>query len=311
MEVCLPLRDHSVSPCRSRRRRCAKTVTQPIVPHAGAPPCLYACLDGQRDASTCGRQSKGWGSQDDDGGVVGCGDGGEGSTGAARRPRPTGLFDVLARPGPRQAGGVDPRGAARRCGAVRGAGADGRGNDAVARQHRPGRRRGDAVDARGPRIRAQARAREGQRRLRRGDHRLPAVARRAHPQRADRRGRRDGAAAVRDAGTPRRRPVPADDHRRSADHQRRPQAARRASHAVRLTHHTQPRRAARRRRPLRPAGAGSADSAHRSVRRGHRIGCLGDRRQEEQGRVAYRELATALLKHWKSGKALPTFAPEV
>ena len=25
---------------------------------------------------------------------------------------------------------------------------------------------------------------------------------------------------------------------------------------------------------------------------------------------AYRELAAALLKHWKSGKALPTFTPE-
>jgi chromosome partitioning protein len=33
--------------------------------------------------------------------------------------------------------------------------------------------------------------------------------------------------------------------------------------------------------------------------------------RKNKGAAAYRELATALLKHWKSGKALPTFAPEV
>lgn len=33
--------------------------------------------------------------------------------------------------------------------------------------------------------------------------------------------------------------------------------------------------------------------------------------RKNKGGNAYRELATALLKHWKSGKALPTFAPEI
>ena len=33
--------------------------------------------------------------------------------------------------------------------------------------------------------------------------------------------------------------------------------------------------------------------------------------RKNKGAMAYRELAAALLKHWKSGKALPTYTPEV
>jgi chromosome partitioning protein len=33
--------------------------------------------------------------------------------------------------------------------------------------------------------------------------------------------------------------------------------------------------------------------------------------RKNKGTVAYDELASALLKHWKTGKALPTFAVEV
>ena len=33
--------------------------------------------------------------------------------------------------------------------------------------------------------------------------------------------------------------------------------------------------------------------------------------RKNKGALAYRELATALLKHWKSGKALATFTPDV
>jgi chromosome partitioning protein len=33
--------------------------------------------------------------------------------------------------------------------------------------------------------------------------------------------------------------------------------------------------------------------------------------RKSKGSTAYRDLAAALLKHWKSGKALPTFAPEI
>ena len=99
--------------------------------------------------------------------------------------------------------------------------------------------------------------------VRRRHHRLPALAGRADPQRADRRRRGDRAVAVRDAGPPRRRAVPAHRRRRSADHQPESAAAGRIADAVRLAHHPHPRRAARRRRPLRPAGAGSARSRAR------------------------------------------------
>ncbi|MGE2720970.1 ParA family protein [Mycolicibacterium celeriflavum] len=33
--------------------------------------------------------------------------------------------------------------------------------------------------------------------------------------------------------------------------------------------------------------------------------------RKNKGAVAYRELAAALLKHWKNGKPMPTFAPEI
>ena len=33
--------------------------------------------------------------------------------------------------------------------------------------------------------------------------------------------------------------------------------------------------------------------------------------RKTKGGNAYRELAAALIKHWKSGRALPTFAPEI
>jgi chromosome partitioning protein len=33
--------------------------------------------------------------------------------------------------------------------------------------------------------------------------------------------------------------------------------------------------------------------------------------RKNKGAYAYRELATALLKHWKNGKALATFTPEI
>ena len=33
--------------------------------------------------------------------------------------------------------------------------------------------------------------------------------------------------------------------------------------------------------------------------------------RKNKGAIAYRELATALLKHWKTGKALPTYTPDV
>jgi chromosome partitioning protein len=33
--------------------------------------------------------------------------------------------------------------------------------------------------------------------------------------------------------------------------------------------------------------------------------------RKNKGAAAYRELASALLKHWKNGKALATYAPEL
>ena len=53
-------------------------------------------------------------------------------------------------------------------------------------------------------------------------------------------------------------------------------------------HHPHPRRAARRRRPLRPAGAGPADPAHGPFRRGQRFGLVGDGRAQEQRRGGLR-----------------------
>ncbi len=194
-----------------------------------------------------------------------------------------------------------------------GAGVDVGGNDADAGQHRPGRRRGDAADAGGPRIRAQARARPRVGwRLRRGDHRLPAVAGRAHPQRADRRRRRDRAAAVRDAGPPRCRPVPAHDHRRPADHQRRPERC--SARCPRCTTRAPPTAAT-------CCSTSPTATTCRCWRRRFRAPCGSPRRPRRARRCwpAARTRAhtptgswrAALLKHWKSGKALPTFAPEV
>jgi chromosome partitioning protein len=33
--------------------------------------------------------------------------------------------------------------------------------------------------------------------------------------------------------------------------------------------------------------------------------------RKNKGANAYRELASALLKHWKTGKALSTYAPDI
>ena len=64
-----------------------------------------------------------------------------------------------------------------------------------------------------------------------------------------------------------------------------PAVTRRAADAVRPAHHPHPRRAARCRRPLRPAGAGAAHPAHGAFRRGQRVGLVGVGRTQEQGRV--------------------------
>jgi len=61
-----------------------------------------------------------------------------------------------------------------------------------------------------------------------------------------------------------------------------------------------------------PAGAGTADPADRAVRRGQRLGGVGAGQQEEQGRSRLpASWPPALLTHWKSGKALTTFTPDI
>ena len=90
---------------------------------------------------------------------------------------------------------------------------------------------------------------------------------------------------MRNVGASRRRPIPSHGRRRPADHQPCPAVTRRAADAVRPAHHPHPRCAARCRRPLRPAGAGAADSAHGAFRRGQRVRLIGDGRAQEQGRV--------------------------
>ncbi len=64
-----------------------------------------------------------------------------------------------------------------------------------------------------------------------------------------------------------------------------PETAGCAADAVRPTNHAHPRRATRRRGPLRPAGAGATHSANGALRRGQRVGLVGVGRTQEQGRV--------------------------
>ena len=91
-----------------------------------------------------------------------------------------------------------------------------------------------------------------------------------------------------------------------------PQAAGCAADAVRLANDPQPRRAARRRRPIRPAGAGAADPAHGAVRRGQRVGCVGDCRPEEQGRTSpTANWPTRCSSTGRPARRWPTFTPEV
>ena len=124
-------------------------------------------------------------------------------------------------------------------------------------------------------------------RLRLGPARLPAVARRAHRRRADRRRRRADPAAVRDAVAPRRRPAARHRARRTPLHQPRPRGLGRAADAVRRAH--QPRAGGARDdlRDLRPRGDRAADPEDHQVRRGagRRPVDPGDQPQQ-QGRRA-------------------------
>ena len=108
--------------------------------------------------------------------------------------------------------------------------------------------------------RSRARAQGGAGRPRRGDRvrlgaaRLPAVARRAHRGRADRRRRRTHPAAVRDALPPRRGPAARHRPRRAPLHQPRPRGVGRAADVVRRPHQPRAHRAGDDLRDLRPRG---------------------------------------------------------
>ena len=111
----------------------------------------------------------------------------------------------------------------------------------AALQHRPVRRRGAAGPRGGPRADPAAGAGAGDRAVRRHPDRLPALARPADRQRADRLRRRDRAAGVRVLRAARRRA--AQDHDRQGPGAAQPQARdrRRARHHVRRPHPAQPR----------------------------------------------------------------------
>ena len=115
------------------------------------------------------------------------------------------------------------------------------GHGPPALQHRPVRGRGAAGARGGPRADPAAGARPGHREVRRHPDRLPALARPAHRQRADRVRRRDRAARVRVLRAARRRP--AQDHDRQGPRAAEPQARDRRCprHHVRRSHPPQPR----------------------------------------------------------------------
>ena len=122
-----------------------------------------------------------------------------GPAGAAGRPRPAGLPHLLGRHRPRRpsssrsttccSAGPRPPDVLVKVGDLH----------VLPVDHRPGRRRGAPAHQDRPRVRAAPGARAGDRRLRRRAHRLPAVARHPHHQRAHRRRRGARPAAVRDA----------------------------------------------------------------------------------------------------------------
>ena len=264
-------------------------------PTGEPPPAADAC-----DPDPRRRQPEGRRRQDDDGRLARRRAGRAGPAGAARRPRPAGLPDVLARHRPR---------GPRAVGAPR-----------AARPGRPRPRRcsrpttastccpptielagaeADLLDPHRPRARRCApRSSRGRRRLRLGAARLPAVARRAHRQRADRRRRGAHPAAVRDALAPRRRP--AARHRRTT-YSGSPTAALevlgRAADAVRRAHQPRPRGARRRRPSATTSRCSSRRSPSRSgsPRRRPPAGRSWRPRRSAKGAAAYREHAQLLM----------------
>ena len=98
--------------------------------------------------------------------------------------------------------------------------------------------------------------------------RLPALARRAHGRRADRRRGRADPAPVRDALAPRRRPAARHRPRRTPLHQPRPRGVGRAADAVRRPHQPLADGAGDDLGDLRPRGHRAADPQDDQVRRG-------------------------------------------
>ena len=225
---------------------------------------------GDDDHHTRGRQPEGRRGQDDLGRLHRRRARRARAAGAARRPRPAGVPDVLPRHRPRGPRAVDPPRADQGPRPGRGRDRDRRRRRPAAGHHRAGPRRGRPADPDRSRARAQGRARRPRRDhdVRLGAARLPALARRAHRRRADRGRRRADPAAVRDAVPPRRRPAARHRPRRTPVHQPRARGVGRAADAVRRTHQPRAGRAGDDLRDLRPRGHRAADPQDHQVRRG-------------------------------------------
>ena len=162
---------------------------------------------------------------------------------------------------------------------------------------RAGPRRGRPADPHRPRVRHPHR-RRGRRGLRLGAARLPALARRAHGRRADRRDRRTHPAAVRDAVAPRRRASCSTPCTTSSGS---PTATSRSGACCRRCTTAAPTTRAPCSRPS-PRPTTSTSSSRRSRSRSGsprppRPGARSSRpRARNKGAQAYRDVATALLK---------------
>ena len=207
-----------------------------------------------------GRQPEGRRGEDDHGRLTGCRARRAGPTGAAGRPRPPGVLDLLPRHRPRGPRAVDPPRPHQGAEHQRGAHPHRRRRRPAAGHHRARTCRGGPADPHRSRARREARGRGP--RLRLGPARLPAVARSAHRRRTHRCAGCAHPAAVRDAVAPRRRPAARHRARRAPVHQPRSRGVGRAAHAVRRT--DEPRQGGAREH-LRVLRARRARAAHPEV----------------------------------------------
>ena len=140
-------------------------------------------------------------------------------------------------------------------------------------------------------------------RLRRHPHRLPALARPAHRQRARLRARRDRPAGVRVLRDARRGAADGDDREGLSAAEPRSSRSTAARHHVRLAHAAHPRGPGQRRRGVRRQGLPHRDQPHGPVPGRHRGRRADhDASTRRPGPAAYRELAREVLDAVAAGE---------